>query len=475
MKNTNTITLIWMFLLGFHLLQAQDTNPLLATKSEQWEMADQTWLPTDSSVYRYNEQERLIERVDWMYAVTEEWQFIQRWLYSDFDEADRWGVWTIQEWAADEWQNSVRYLEDHDESGNLLLRQQQQWLGDEWQNLTKNERTYDAQGNELSDADFEWIDGAWVRDEQHLYGYNEQGQIVADTFQRGNAGEWENIELITYEYDEAGTLQSSIRSSWDFYDNAWLADFQYLYSYDEGGLLEREVTQQNVDPFSYTGPVWETIRRTMYEYNEADQEILTLNQEWNNGDWENSGRIMTEYGSFGYRSLFLFQTWGEEEWVNEIESRFERDGVGNVLLIQRAIWRDGEWDYVFHLRSTYDDNGDVALREEKAWDGSEFINDRRTNFYRERAIMSSTLVAQNTLQSIQLYPNPNRGQFFLEGIDRTNGTAQLKVYTTKGDIVHRQVLLTHQSSMLVQLPDLPMGAYWVNGQRRVVSMMRQPK
>ncbi|MEL6941701.1 MAG: hypothetical protein AAFO82_03460 [Bacteroidota bacterium] len=129
---TNKIALAIVGILCALQSIAQDFAPLLATKGEAWQVETQLWSPTDSSDYFYDEQGRLIERVDQIFDEAGNLVPARRLLYLDYINEKRYKNFTTQKWENEVWVNERRFLYDFDENDNRTLDQRQNWIEGAW-------------------------------------------------------------------------------------------------------------------------------------------------------------------------------------------------------------------------------------------------------------------------------------------------------------------------------------------------------
>ena len=242
-----------------------------------------------------------------------------------------------------------------------------------------------------------WENEAWEPGTAEQYGYDENGISVNTVFQIWDGESWLDTTQVVFENDDRGrrltfTSQHWDGESWqnnsrrinawneldelvetvreDWIEGGWVARQRDLMSY-ENGLLVEEVLE------TYEGMKWNSAFRYSQEYDEQGRQVRTLSEYYNSSamKWVANGQGTIEYGD-DY-SEESFQSWDTDaqEWFTYSRSVIEFNEQGDPVLVTHERRSPSEgWAFTSRAIHTYYDTG---LEEElliQRLEGTEWQN-----------------------------------------------------------------------------------------------------
>jgi len=228
-------------------------------------------------------------------------------------------------------------------SDSLELHIQQLWNpdlnGGDWDNTQKSYYEYDPEGLVVyimnwfsSYGDTNWRNGI---QEFHSYNADDLKDTIITMYWNTNHDEWFYSYRMRYYYN---TDQDVIEYYRDFANNQ-TGD----YTLNERKLYIRnmEANEMEIIDQTYWDGVWSNWRREVDAYNENDQTISTLYQNWNslNMIWDTTvmDRELFEYMPDGQLSFAITQSY-YIIWANGYKYSFEYDENGNSVKFLTQNW-----------------------------------------------------------------------------------------------------------------------------------------
>lgn len=124
---------------------------------------------------------------------------------------------------------------------------------------------------------------------------------------------------------------------------------------------------------------WENQNRRHYEYNDNEQIVLEIKQNWNAAinDWENFSKFESIYNDEDYVSEYKVSEW-ETDWIYDWRETFEYNANGFVTLWTYQYWDETaeEWNGGEQYEYSYNSINLETTKIYREWDGnsSEFTD-----------------------------------------------------------------------------------------------------
>jgi len=132
---------------------------------------------------------------------------------------------------------------------------------------------------------------------------------------------------------------------------------------------------------------WILYGQTISTFNNSDQIIEKLEQDWSGFNWTNSKRNVWTYDNSGYLIGELLETWSysDEQWQNYSKIEYTNDSNGNQ--IERTVIEYHEipgftqlWWNKYHSTYTYDTANRLIETINQTWSSNHWSNDDRYTY-----------------------------------------------------------------------------------------------
>jgi hypothetical protein len=325
-----------------------DPDKNLIETIQQYRTTTSTRVVNRKYLYRYNEQNYLVEKIDLQWN-NEEWNNSRRYTY--FYDADGkiqeellewWVNWT----GVNKWHNFLKTIYSYDVHKNLIEFLTQRWENVWWRDRDKGMYKYDPNGNL-----FEYIQshivinypGGWAPEFRESYFYDFAYNLIEEIKEYFSLGPKSFDPLIKnlFYYDENDKLIRKLIKSWE--NNEWVDSEQIIYYYND----------YNENELRYSGNQADYIIITPSQFNESLTKYISWRQaNQSNVKIVNSEQILTEFddNSSNHESIREFISYTQKQWA-EPKPKF-------VLLV-------GDSDILptFSISSFVDGEGDVPIDE----------------------------------------------------------------------------------------------------------------
>lgn len=189
-----------------------------------------------------------------------------------------------------------------------------------------------------------------------------------------------------FTYNDKGLNTGATEFSKDSANQAWSAEFNYTYSYNEAGLLVQEVLVSLIDTFTmkyeyaynennllsleteyYWFPdssQWLVAYKTEYFYDENWNLTEEISSYWNEYEqlWQEGNKIEYFYDENNILLYEIYSSFNADAWVPNSKNEYTYDESGN--LIQEIYYEaDGilkEWIMSDKAEYTYNENDDLT-------------------------------------------------------------------------------------------------------------------
>jgi hypothetical protein len=260
-------------------------------------------------------------------------------------------------------------------------------------------------------------------------------------------------------------LLTSLGKTW--LTNAWVYSYYITNSYDGGGNLLIELTDQWQDS------VWINSSRNTYTYDGNGNMVTELGEVWSSTIWINYFKENCTYDANGNKLTDFTQRWQSNIWMDDLKLNYTYDGNGNILSRIIAQWQNGSLVYKYNDIYTYDAQGNSITGDYYAWYhnnwhvylGGLFVYSQKiviTNYlndmhhYDAHFISFETGIENNMTNNnlARVYPNPATTTLTIDGFSNAS-TAE--VYDLSGKLLLSKQLNANQ----FDISSLAKGLYFI--------------
>lgn len=193
-------------------------------------LSEGVWTYFMKTTYTYNADNLMLDEVSELWQ-TAQWVPDHRYEYSYNNK--KWRIEEIvKQWNLNEWKNSYRTYYEYNGTGMPTLILQQSWLNEAWTNYSREMLDFDVYSNLKSDRWDLW-ENDWVSNSQYLYTYNSNSDLLSQVFQMFDVNHWADQNRLLFTYDEYGNSLSGRADSW--IGNSWIPESSnYIPIYQNG-------------------------------------------------------------------------------------------------------------------------------------------------------------------------------------------------------------------------------------------------
>ena len=359
------------------------------------------------------------------------------------------------------WAFSSRDEHDYDTNGNHILWLSKAWDPElqDWRLSAKNVYSIDSNFNRESRLYYKWNEEVsdWIPEDRDEYTYDAYGYRTSDTRAEWDADQktWIYRWKDEFESDPQGNVLMRKYAEWDIAGKTWVNRWKLTLDYDTGG---KQIA--STDYIWDTGTnSWVGSDRSEYYFDEHGNSSYSLILTWNTGlgDWEMSEKV---YYTPQYTQLYattaqicegdsvlwsgdyyseegiydtIFAAGSANPGIHELQltvrPRPEAFSItGNTMPNSNGIETYAVPADPMLTYSWYVENGNILSNPddysvELQWggSGSGLLSSVAENEYgcqSDTAILvvtiSHTAIEEYHLESIDLYPNPAHGYFYVE-------------------------------------------------------------
>jgi len=321
-----------------------------------------------------------------------------------------------------------------------------------------------ARNFELEEYQYQyWENDAWQDSLQYSYSYYpDSTTIVYRRFQNNN---WFVDGKLTYVY-ETDAHDLLLLTIWQEWNNGWKNSYKYSYFYNDQQELVSTVYQEwtnenwlatylgtynydeNSNCISELWQYWQDETTLInaylfsYSYDENDNLISLLYQNYNeSGDLINSYRKNYTYAN-SLMIEFLYQIWQNNDWQNSYKYTYDYDEYGILINSYYYEWQRVWQENLFSVL-VYDENGNLT---EELWQYEQgTVN---YNYAHELYSYIETNAEDTNISQISTvcFPNPFRTfttiSFNISRKDAKN--AKMNIYNLKGQKVKQLKIMNYE-------------------------------
>jgi hypothetical protein len=403
-------------------------------------------------IYTYDENFRISQRHDFVFAWNIEWQ--NWWQY--FYEYNDLGYITLaweQRWdnSAKKWVPYRKYEYTYNENNSIVLYVSYEWNieKEEWRYIGKDEFTY---------TPFYFIQEVLISDWQQPFG--EEGRWVP----------WYKNE---YFYNNSFALMELLESTWKAYSEEWRVNSRTVYERISLGRVSVETI------FSPDGDEWIGHRKYEYTYPSGNNfNILTKKgsqfNSWETLEWENMDSLAFSYHPVsGFIESEEYYSWRTQDsiWLFSQKDDYLYDENFNLINYQRKRWSQiqNNWEPYIEEQASFNSSNLSAEYivkpfwyewtnmideyKRRLWDFDKWRETNHTFFY--YSPLDATSVSENLKEELKVYPNPAREYVFVD-LSRFKTDAEFELYDLTGK---RIITRTVSGSSQISLDGLRKGLY----------------
>lgn len=213
----------------------------------------------------------------------------------------------------------IEKIKEYRNSYRLLGQFQHYWTGESYDSAARLDFVY---ANTYTTDVFQMINSMYSGEgftpvSRETYFKDEAGRdtLVLTEYTDFASGIWMDYYRFKMRYDTYGNQLLYMYEFWDEFTSSWIAGWgnRFTYEYDDNGNM---LSMAAADYFGED--IWIPWLKMLYEYNSNNENISTIEQNWNEIDekWVNSFREDYELEN-GAWSQVIYSYWseGSEEWV----------------------------------------------------------------------------------------------------------------------------------------------------------------
>ena len=150
-------------------------------------------------------------------------------------------------------------------------------------------------------------------------------------------------------------------SSWE--NEAWEPGSAEQYGYDENGVSVNKVFQ------SWDGDSWLNTSQAIFENDDRGRRLTFISQHWDGESWQNSSRRINTWNEFDELVVTVREDWIEGVWVTR---RRDLMSYENGLLVEEVLesYDDMKWNSAFRYSQEYDVEGRLIGSLSEYYDSS---------------------------------------------------------------------------------------------------------
>ncbi len=387
---------------------------------------------------------------------------LKEYITSTFDEINSILVIINKKWQQNIWIYDYITTRSYDSNGNLLSSIYKEYKNNIWEQSLCN-FTYDNNQNLLSEEHEYFNNNIWIKQDSISYTYNINNKNLNTTWWYRSDNQWKRHFNDYYIYDSIGNLIEKYRK---VLLSSPVFDSRNIYTYDTTSKLKTELQE------FYNYNKWEKSQFIEYTYNFNGQ-IFSKSKKF---FYDNICK-MWEYHSYIYDSKNNIIADTSKGWVLNFDTTkylttYTFDSNNNLL--SELIWHldDNLWISSFKTSYTYDSLGNALTGINQKYLNGSWVPTENTlwiitngkiceDFQRSyRYEISQTPISQQS-KYINTYPNPSKGQFFVEINEFITKPYDLKIINSLNQIVY-QLDDAADNKLLVNLPNLATGMYFIH-------------
>ncbi len=331
--------------------------------------------------------------------------------------------------------NYSKEIKTYDSLGRETERIYIEWDGNQWRNKEKLVVAYDIYNNSIERTTYYWFAGNWYERVKFLYTYSSTNLLLTDVRMDTLNNTLTNSIKNQYTYDNQNRLTEKERFSWS--NNVWEAVSKDITFYATSG---NKTDSTLIYGWNTASNTYDLVRKTLYDYNVANQLSDEFGYKFLNNNWENDSKRNYLYNANNIRIKSVFSDWFLNSWrLREIvDSDFDAQ---NRLLTTITQQLNNVTDSVENrLKREYGYAADSSLitSEFFQWNNGAWTRTFFLHSIFESIQQLPSVVAERTTIKAKAYPNPFAVNTIIEFESKEAGQATIHITDNTGRIVFEE-------------------------------------
>lgn len=279
----------------------------------------------------------------------------------------------------DAWVYDSKYIQQLDESGNVLVSENYRWNGEDWYGSGKEEHAYNAAGKAIMTATYYWDDNrkAWIGSNKSEYDEDSFGRqiLYAYYYWSTDSLDWYGNYKSVSSYDENGNQTMYAYYYWNYEHWDWYGSGKNEYSYDKNGNQTMSAYYEwDSDNWRWRG---ESKSERKYDSNGNQIMYAYYSGMDSDGNWIGNNKRYDYYDSDSvYHYEYYYWDYDRNDWYGNY--KYDSYSSDNKRVQANYEWDYDAWCWVGTSKTEYEylDDGDINTRyewdaENKKWVGTE--------------------------------------------------------------------------------------------------------
>jgi len=344
------------------------------------------------------------------------------------------------------WDLEIKHVFFYDDEHYLLEDQTLFWTGTAWNFAQRLLWQYDDHYNVINLLAQSWDGFQWINSNQRIYQYDGQDHEISNFYQFWNGAGWENGYLTTTAYNPDGEKLRVINQVWD--QTEWGTQAKDTFEYVNHVLASATSSLFN----DITG--WVYYLRYLYTYQDGNL-IERIYQNWDGVDWTDQYKYQYTFDGNGNNTYYLQQRFESGAWTNRFQTFFEHTAFDEVYAEHGDQWISNAWRNYHEYSAQFDSRENLDIESNKFWDTT-WVNTDSAKYYYTFASSLDKAIAQNP--GFTISPNPAANQIFLHFDTVEQGEVQYRIYSLDGKLLET-AKLDSASSRPINVSQYNTGSY----------------
>lgn len=351
-----------------------------------------------------------------------------------------------------------------------IAQKERTWSNNSW--VTQKNIDFVYKNNQLSTETYAVLNQTnMVLERKVEYSYYQDKLDAKNCYQWIN-NQWQLIESNKFTYDEVSHIDSL--QTIVFLNGLSTQQYLFINTYLPDNQLKTQTLKTSVD-----GKNWTNSLKTIWYYKTGDNKVLAqIKKSWLSEieNWQNLERVDYVYAITGDLLSEVYQHWKMVAWEDDVKYDYEYDATNRFVKKSMSLPIYHQWRKYLSVNYSNFVGNVPNLMESKFefWGGNTgefttsyipyYFNNELT-IQKAKKLEISYLVDQElsipqlpgnvTDNSLQVYPNPSKGVFYLD--TQKHNVKSWELFDLKGNIIKKH--LQTENSGVIDITDLDNGIY----------------